>query len=116
MDNWDSNKAVKEGKARTRDGRPVLNLRWAELEGKRWLVGETTDFPVVGSIGQGLYTRIWHIGGLWRGCDDLMYYTPLSSKEVAKMWLEYHKRDQVAVIRYAGAKKKPGLKTRKEGT
>lgn len=74
-DSWSTEEALKIGKAKTRDGRFVLGLKLAVLDGRQVLVGDITIKKRGFKADQTLLleSHYWEAGGLGRhGGDDLV--------------------------------------------
>ena len=72
---WDRAKALREGKAKTRDGRHVVDLREAVLDGKAVLGGRITASKPPWKRGRiiPVESAYWEAGGLGlHGGDDLI--------------------------------------------
>jgi hypothetical protein len=72
---WDRKHSLATGQAKTRDGRLVVRLREATLDGRPVLIGDVTVTKPPFKTGKELKTEhhYWEIGGLGiNGDDDLV--------------------------------------------
>ena len=69
---WNTDQAIKDGKAMTRDGHLVCNLRIAEVEGEVSLLGDVT----IRKIGDYRLTQtmVWDKHGMGVGPNDLVFW------------------------------------------
>lgn len=71
---WNLESVLRKGRARTRDGRAVFNLRLATIEGKDAIIGDVAVHPER-EVSPVMTVVWWGRGGLSNGTMDLVQET-----------------------------------------